>query len=404
MPTLDLTDDETRTLVTHLRHTRDYARYPLAPRLDPLKAILAKLDPPAPVEALPLPLPASAGPRVGRGKRKEPNLSNTRPKDQHVIPEMHLKHFVDAQGMVWTYHKTNGNISKAVPRETAFQRNFYTIEHEPGEYRDDLEGYLGLIESDAAPIYERLLLGEIPQGEDRGKFAWFIGTMYARTPGMIRMFAEVRGAGVGAVAAMMTTSREKFDKLIERTEKEGGFAPLDPLDRERMFELLSDPSKYKINVDRSAGLGALAISRGMAGIFYNMRWALLKPSDKSEFFITSDQPVARITPQRSPSFYGDGGFMNPNVQVTLPLSPDRLLILTWDARADIRSGPIPIQKSMVRIKNKQRALFAEAQVYADRRDAGIQALTEKYKEQHANIEISGFGADRQVKVIRKLKP
>jgi hypothetical protein len=31
----------------HLRQTIDYARYPLAPRLDPLKSILAKLDLPA---------------------------------------------------------------------------------------------------------------------------------------------------------------------------------------------------------------------------------------------------------------------------------------------------------------------------------------------------------------------
>jgi Protein of unknown function (DUF4238) len=65
---------------------------------------------------------------------------------------MHLKHFVDAQGMVWTYHKTNGSITQAVPRETAFQRNFYAIEQKPGQYRDDLEGCLGLIEGDATPI------------------------------------------------------------------------------------------------------------------------------------------------------------------------------------------------------------------------------------------------------------
>ena len=39
---LDLTDDEARALAKHLRQTIDYARFPLAPRLDPLKSILAK--------------------------------------------------------------------------------------------------------------------------------------------------------------------------------------------------------------------------------------------------------------------------------------------------------------------------------------------------------------------------
>jgi hypothetical protein len=68
--TLDLTDEEAEALVHHLRQTLDYDPYPLAPRLDPLKSILAKLDPPAPrPEPLP-PLKAGMGPRHGVGRRR----------------------------------------------------------------------------------------------------------------------------------------------------------------------------------------------------------------------------------------------------------------------------------------------------------------------------------------------
>ena len=52
--TLDLTDDEKLALVSHLRHALEYDPFPYSPRLDPLKAILAKLEPPAPQ---PEPLP-----------------------------------------------------------------------------------------------------------------------------------------------------------------------------------------------------------------------------------------------------------------------------------------------------------------------------------------------------------
>jgi Protein of unknown function (DUF4238) len=144
------------------------------------------------------------------------------------------------------------------------------------------------------------------------------------------MFAEMRGAGVGAVIATMTSSRDIFDKSIDRSEGELG--PLDEETRDRMFET---SKRYTINVERTDGLGALGISKKMAEIFYKMEWDLLKPENPSEFFVTSDHPVTRIIPQRSHSVYGDGGFMNPNVQVTFPLSPDRLLILTW--------GPIDAQ-------------------------------------------------------------
>jgi hypothetical protein len=52
--TLDLTDDETAYLAQLLRSTIENSRYPLSPRLAPLRAILAKLDPPGPQ---PAPLP-----------------------------------------------------------------------------------------------------------------------------------------------------------------------------------------------------------------------------------------------------------------------------------------------------------------------------------------------------------
>jgi hypothetical protein len=71
MPTLDLTDDEKLALVAHLRHALEYDPFPYAPRLDPLKAILANLEPPTP-RPEPLP-PIKAGmttPRVGRGWRR----------------------------------------------------------------------------------------------------------------------------------------------------------------------------------------------------------------------------------------------------------------------------------------------------------------------------------------------
>jgi len=54
-----------------LRRTLDEARFPYSPRLDPLKAILAKLDPPKPrPEPLP-PLRPGMGPTHGqrRGRR-----------------------------------------------------------------------------------------------------------------------------------------------------------------------------------------------------------------------------------------------------------------------------------------------------------------------------------------------
>jgi hypothetical protein len=69
--TLDLTEEEAAALAQLLRRAINEDRYPLSPRLAPLKAILAKVDPPQPPsEPLP-PLRASDAPSAaGRRRRR----------------------------------------------------------------------------------------------------------------------------------------------------------------------------------------------------------------------------------------------------------------------------------------------------------------------------------------------
>jgi hypothetical protein len=67
---LALTADERAALIGLLRRAIDEARYPFSRRYDPLKAILAKLDPPEPKpEPLPL-LRPGMGPTHGQGRRR----------------------------------------------------------------------------------------------------------------------------------------------------------------------------------------------------------------------------------------------------------------------------------------------------------------------------------------------
>jgi len=67
-----LTDDEVAALARLLRQAIDNDRFPLSPRLAPLKTILAELEPPAPQpEPLPPLPPAGAPPSHGRYRRRQ---------------------------------------------------------------------------------------------------------------------------------------------------------------------------------------------------------------------------------------------------------------------------------------------------------------------------------------------
>jgi hypothetical protein len=67
---LTLTAEEREALVGLLRRAIDEARYPFSHRYDPLKAILAKLDPPPPQPAPLPPLRPGLVPTHGRGRRR----------------------------------------------------------------------------------------------------------------------------------------------------------------------------------------------------------------------------------------------------------------------------------------------------------------------------------------------
>ena len=73
MPTIDLTDDEYAALTAAIRRLIEQDKFPHAPRLDPLRAALAKFD--AGAEANPEPpLPKTPlGGRGGKRARREPN-------------------------------------------------------------------------------------------------------------------------------------------------------------------------------------------------------------------------------------------------------------------------------------------------------------------------------------------
>jgi hypothetical protein len=66
---LDLTEEETDALARLLSRTIDEDRYPLSPRVQLLKGILAKIRPEPAREPLPR-LKHYDPPRVGRGRRR----------------------------------------------------------------------------------------------------------------------------------------------------------------------------------------------------------------------------------------------------------------------------------------------------------------------------------------------
>jgi hypothetical protein len=70
MPTLELADEELAVLLAAARKALDDNPFPRSPRLNPLKSVLAKLDPSSVPRPIPPFKPLPAAPTRSRGGRR----------------------------------------------------------------------------------------------------------------------------------------------------------------------------------------------------------------------------------------------------------------------------------------------------------------------------------------------
>lgn len=132
-----------------------------------------------------------------------------------------------------------------------------------------------------------------------------------------------------------------------------------------------------------------------------MKWSVGEA--EQGYLITSDNPVMRrIKSDTHHPLYGDHGFLNKTAQVTFPLSPKRLLVLTWE---DSSNQIFPIRQEYISDENQARAAHSDRYLYAHVRDRNLMEMALRFKDSRLGITTSGFGPEKfaQVKVPRKWK-
>jgi hypothetical protein len=324
------------------------------------------------------------------------------PKRHHTTPILHLKHFTDANGQVWAYDAETSDTRPAAPRNTAVQTHFYSAEGVGGTMDTRLEEYLAKVESAAAPVYEALLRGQLPENSQaRADFATFLALMYVRTPAMRRMHGE----GYGRYLQILVYAHALDDRIFERTvegfEREHG-EPLDPEMKKRLRRDMLDPSGYALEIPKEKTFGALNATDKLAPIFYKMRWSLLVA--EHGYFITSDNPLVRIVePRAHHRMYGDHGFLNKTAEVSFPLSPKLLLILSWDETALERGV---LGRKHVTALNQVRAAYCDRYLYAHVRDKRLAKLAAEFKGSRPGMKTLGFGPKKfaAVTIARRSRP
>ena len=324
------------------------------------------------------------------------------PKRQHYVPILHLKHFVgqQPQNHVWTYDKLKANVRHSVPDETGLEAHFYSAEKADGSMDTRLETYLSKVEGTAAPIYENLVRNdEIPTDQQRMDFAHFLALMYARTPTMRRLYGEMSGQMLQTLTYAYGSNDKVFAGMLKRYEADTG-KKLTLEEAERLKSDFVDPSNYTIDIHKERTLEALNASDKLTPMFFDMTWTV--SSVASGFLFTSDNPILKQYAQGSfHPIYGDGGFLNKTVRVSFPLSPKKLLTLSWSKSAPSQSG---ITRQYAESINEARAAHSERFLYAHIHHKNISKLAAKYAMTKRTVQMQGYGPKNlaAVKVVRRL--
>jgi hypothetical protein len=322
------------------------------------------------------------------------------PKRHHFVPILHLKRFVGVkpQGHVWAYDAETGDARSAIPENTAVEGHFYSAQRADGTMDTRLEETLAKIESAAAPIYEALLQGNIPKDQARGDFSMFVALMYLRTPAMRRMAGEVYGRGIQTLAYANAANERIFNSLMKRFAKDTGQV-IDAAAQERLRQDMLDPSGYVLQIPKEHTFSVLNAADELAPLFYEMKWSLVLAGQG--YFITSDNPVARVAdPKTRHPVMGDHGFRNRTAEVSFPLSPKMMLLMSWqkDAR-DIGA----FDRGPVDDMNRIRAAHSDRYLYAHIKDKRLERLATKFKDSRPGMTTQGFGPKNyaEVKVARR---
>lgn len=320
-----------------------------------------------------------------------------RTKKQHVVPRFYLSKFCDPDGLVWTYSSKNKPRGDK-PEATAIEKNFYSPINESGERFDEAEKVLGIIEGSAAPLWERLCEGKVFKGEEREHIAFFLAAQYLRSPSAVGAGAEMVASFVHHTAKFIAVNEEAHEHSVNLYELETG-KKVSRDERRKMRQFISDPNNFSISILQSTGLLVLSGIESVADTFIKMNWVVGCSED--QHLITSDSPVTKISdPATYHPILGDGGFANNTVRVNFPLTPTRIIEMSWKGEERGRVAKVP--KTMAREINRLRAMQAERFVYASRSDNGITRLCDKWLGRARPPKIVTGEAAPSIKVKRKL--
>jgi hypothetical protein len=304
-------------------------------------------------------------------------LSN--PIVHHSVAQHVLRRFCDSRGTLWTYDKLKGKIYPGDPPSQACEKHFYSIIDKSGTRNPVIETkFLKHIDSKGKRAVDELLSQKRLTTETALNFMCFAAAQMLRVETYFGRLEGWLSPMLQEIAKRMPND-PKFRTYATEGLREAGASDTDI---DRLFAGLRR-GEFKITANREYCKTQLFETfNKVVSLFCQMDWRFLRIEDAVDRFLISDNPLVLED-------IGQGesqplGIANPNIEITMPLSPTVVATACWNGVTDYGV----IARQSIDTVNQRTIDQANRFVYAPFRSEGLlaQVVESQGKQARTTIE------------------
>jgi hypothetical protein len=253
-----------------------------------------------------------------------------RHKKQHWIPESYLKAWCDPDApknhepYVWMIAKDGSASKNKAPQNIFCESEMYTIHGSGGERNLTLEHGLSGLEGFFARLRREKLTNRMDLlPDEKFQLLLFVAAMKSRTVAQRDHMQNQWGEALkmmDSLAEQMT--KEGAERFIATQHSSGSGESLSHEQVRNLAEKPMQNSLFPMIISQTELLAQMHLS--------------IIGTNSSSTFITSDSPCVWVNPEihKLPPFYRHIGLGQKKTEVTLPVSPEQIILISWDEQKD----------------------------------------------------------------------
>lgn len=249
-------------------------------------------------------------------------------KRQHFVPQFVLSGFAEQVGsreLLWQHDIETRAMVRVDIASAASRRHFYSFLDDAGERDTRIEGFLALVESEAAGPFATLLGDPLSLAQsDRATLSLFFALQSLRTPGSAAAGAAAGDTVMRLLVASSLRAGQEFRAAYQQVSGNS-----DPSEseveafRQQMLQALSDGTIGFADPGEQALHFGISMAPSQAALIFDSHWTVIRCSGA---FVTSDRAIAMFDPTPAGPWTGSALRSSPAAETTFPLSSDACLL------------------------------------------------------------------------------